>query len=227
MTIRALREEIPYRHIAVEGVFKSGKTKLAGLLAQRLNARVVLDKGDNPYLKDFYDEKEGASFLAQLVFLINRYHQQSRLVQRELFEDWIVCDYMFDKDKVFAYQTLTDDELVVYERIYAILSERVPRPDFVVYLQISVPTLIKRIARDGNLLEKGISEKYLENIVEAFDYFFFNYQATPLLVVKADELDFGREEDVLEILDQVKLVKKSPLFYVPLSRSGGRTIPKG
>jgi deoxyadenosine/deoxycytidine kinase len=227
MSPKPLRDEIPYRHIAVEGVFKSGKTRLAGLLAQRLEARVVLDKGDNPYLKDFYDEKEGASFLAQLVFLINRYHQQARLVQRELFEDRIVCDYMFEKDKVFAYQTLTDDELVVYERIYSILSERVPRPDFVVYLQISVPTLLKRIARDGNLLEKNISEKYLENVVEAFDYFFFNYQATPLLVVKADELDFGREEDVLELLDQVKLVKKSPLFYVPLSRAAGRGGPKG
>jgi deoxyguanosine kinase len=225
MTTKALREEIPYRHIAVEGVFKSGKSKLAGLIAQRLGARAALDKTDNPYLKDFYDEKEGASFLAQLVFLVNRYHQQARLVQRELFEDRIVCDYLFEKDKIYAYQTLTDDELVVYERIYTILSERVPRPDFVVYLQISVPTLIKRIGREGNLLEKNVSEKYLEDIIEAYDYFFFNYQATPLLVVKADELDFSREEDVLELLDQVKLVKKSPLFYVPLSRSN-RSIPR-
>jgi deoxyadenosine/deoxycytidine kinase len=225
MTTKALREEIPYRHIAVEGVFKSGKSKLAGLIAQRLDARVVLDKTDNPYLKDFYDEKEGASFLAQLVFLVNRYHQQARLVQRDLFEDRIVADYLFEKDKIYAYQTLTDDELVVYERIYAILSERVPRPDFVIYLQISVPTLLRRIGREGNLFEKNISEKYLENVVEAYDYFFFNYQATPLLVVKADELDFGREEDVLELLDQAKQVKKSPLFYVPLSRSN-RIVPK-
>jgi len=225
MTAKTLREEIPYRHIAVEGVFRSGKSKLAGLIAQRLNARVVHDKADNPYLKDFYDEKEGASFLAQLVFLINRYHQQARLVQRDLFEDRIVSDYLFEKDKIYAYQTLTDDELVVYERIYSILTERVPRPDFVVYLQISVPTLTRRIAKEGNLLEKNISEKYLEDIVEAFDYFFFNYQATPLLVVKADELDFSREEDLLELLDQVKLVKKSPLFYVPLSRSN-RSVPR-
>lgn len=214
------KTDITFKHIALEGVFKSGKAKLANLLAQKIGGKVVLDKTENPYLKDFYDEKEGASFLAQLVFLVNRYHQQARLVQRDLFEERIICDYIFEKDKIYAYQTLSDEELVVYERIYGVLAERVPKPDLVVFLQISLPTLLRRIAKEGSALEKNISEKYLQDLVEAFDYFFFNYQATPLLVIKSDELDLTREEDVLDVIDQVGQMKKTPLFYVPQSYAG-------
>lgn len=214
------KQKIEFKHIAVEGVFKSGKTKLAGLLAQRLGGKVVLDKPENPYLKDFYDEKEGAAFLAQLVFLVNRYHQQARLVQRDLFEERIFCDYVFEKDKIYSYQTLSDDELVVYEKIYGVLSERIPKPDLVIYLQISLPTFVKRIAKEGSALEKNISEKYLQDLIEAFDYFFFNYQATPLLVIKSDELDLAREADIEDIIDQIRQMKKASLFYVPPSYAG-------
>jgi deoxyadenosine/deoxycytidine kinase len=210
--------EIIFKHIAIEGVLKSGKTKLANSLAQKIGGRVIVDRLENPYLKDFYDEKEGASFLAQLVFLVNRYYQQSRLMQRDLFEDRVICDYIIEKDKIYAYQTLTDDELIVYERIYSILADRVARPDLVIYLQISLPSLLKRIAKEGSALEKNISEKYLEDILEAFDYFFFNYQAKPLLVIKADDLDFSQEEDIIDIVDKIKEMKKSPLYYVPLSK---------
>jgi deoxyadenosine/deoxycytidine kinase len=214
------KQEIEFKHIAVEGVFKSGKTKLAGLLAQRLGGKVVLDKPENPYLKDFYDEKEGAAFLTQLVFLVNRYYQQARLVQRDLFEERIFCDYVFEKDKIYSYQTLSDDELVVYEKIYGVLSERIPKPDLVIYLQISLPTFVKRIAKEGSALEKNISEKYLQDLIEAFDYFFFNYQATPLLVIKSDELDLAREADIEDIIDQIRQMKKASLFYVPPSYAG-------
>ncbi|UCC39826.1 MAG: deoxynucleoside kinase [Candidatus Aminicenantes bacterium] len=210
--------EIIFKHIAIEGVLKSGKAKLANSLAQKIGGRVIFDRPENPYLKDFYDEKEGAAFLAQLVFLVNRYYQQSRLMQRDLFEERVICDYIIEKDKIYAYQTLTDDELIVYERIYSILADRVARPDLVIYLQISLPSLLKRIAKEGSALEKNISEKYLEDILEALDYFFFNYQAAPLLVVKADDLNFSREEDILDIVDKIKEMKKSPLYYVPLSK---------
>jgi len=213
------KEEISSRHIAVEGVFRSGKTKLANILAQKIGGKLVLDPTENPYIKDFYNEKEGAAFLAQLVFLVNRYNQQVRLAQRDLFNDRIICDYLFEKDKIYAYQTLTDDELVVYERIYNVLSERVPRADLVIYLQVSLSTLLKRISREGTSLEKNISEKYIEDLIEAFDYFFFNYQAAPLLVIKADDLDLSREEDIMDILEQIQLMKKSPLYYVPMSKS--------
>jgi len=211
------KPDLPFQHIAIEGVPKSQKTKLTQVLASLIGGRVVLDRTENPYLKDFYDEKEGASFLTQLVFLVNRYHQQLRLSQRDLFEERVINDYLFEKDKIYAYQTLSDDELVVYDRIFGILAERLPRPDLVVYLQISLPTLLKRIAKDGNPMEKSISEKYLGDLVEAFDYFFFNYQAAPLLVVKADELDLTREEEIADIVAKVGQVKKGPLYYVPES----------
>jgi len=218
--------EIPFKHIAVEGVFLSRKTQLANVLGQRIGGKIILDHVGNPYLKDFYNERDGAAFLAQLVFLANRYHQQLRLLQRDLFVDRIICDYLFEKDKIYAYQTLTDDELLVYEKIYGILSERVPKPDLVIYLQVSLSTLVRRIAKEGDEVEKNISEKFLEDIVEAFDYFFFNYQSAPLLVVKADDLDFTREEDVLDLLDQVRDMKKSSLYYVPQSY-GGKNVKKG
>jgi len=211
-------EQILFNHIAVEGVFRSGKQKLADILVQKIGGKIVSDSVDNPYLRDFYNEKEGAAFLAQLVFLVSRYHQQMRLMQRDLFEERIICDYLFEKDKIYAYQTLTDDELIVYEKIYSIFAERVAKPDLVIYLQISLPTLLKRIATDGSALEKNISEKYLEDILEAYDYFFFNYQAAPLLVVKADNLDFEREEDIMDLVDKIKQMKKSPLYYVPLGK---------
>jgi deoxyadenosine/deoxycytidine kinase len=218
--------EVPFKHIAVDGVFRSRKTQLANILAQRIGGKVVFDHVGNPYLKDFYNEKEGSAFLTQLVFLANRYNQQLRLLQRDLFVDRIICDYLFEKDKIYAYQTLTDDELLVYEKIYGILSERVPKPDLVIYLQISLATLIRRIAKEGDVVEKNISEKYLEDIVEAFDYFFFNYQGAPLLVIKADDLDFSREDDVQDVIGQIRDMKKSSLYYVPQSY-GGKSPRKG
>lgn len=212
-------KDIPFRHIAVDGLLRSGKTQLSNILAKRLKGRVILDRAENPYLKDFYEEKEGAAFLTQLVFLVNRYHQQSSLMQRSLFDERIICDYIFEKDKIYAYQTLTDDELIVYEKIYSVFAERVSRPDLAVYLQISLPILLRKIAKEGSELEKNISEKYLEDISEAYDYFFFNYQATPLLVVKADNLDFGRDEDIEDLIDKIVQMKKDTLYYVPLSKS--------
>lgn len=213
------QDDIIFKHIAIEGVLRSGKTRLAGIMAKRLGGKTYLDREENPYLKDFYDEKEGAAFLTQLVYLVNRYHQQSKLLQRNLFDDRVICDYLFEKDKIYAYQTLADDELLVYEKIFSVFSDRVAKPDLVVFLQLSLPTLQERLAREGTPLEKNISEKYLEDIVEAFNYFFFNYQASPLLVVKADELDFNCEEDINDLLEKIRQMKKSPLFYVPLSRS--------
>ncbi|NOR52855.1 MAG: hypothetical protein GQ536_02045 [Candidatus Aminicenantes bacterium] len=210
--------EIIFRHIAIEGIIKSGKTKLANVLAERIGGKVVFDIIENPYIRDFYEEKEGAAFLTQLVFLVSRYHQQAMLMQRDLFEERVICDYLFEKDKIYAYQTLADEELIVYERIYSILSERIAKPDLTIYLQVSLPTLLKRMAREGSALEKNISEKYLESILEAFDYFFFNYKAAPLLVVKSDELDFGKEDVIMDLVDKIRHMKKSPLYYVPLSK---------
>jgi len=216
------REPLIFKHIAVEGVPKSRKDQFVRVLSQKLSGRLILDKRDNPYLREFYDEKEGAALLAQLVFLVNRYHQQVSLAQRDLFAERVICDYLFEKDKIYAYQTLTDEELIVYDRIFGILSERITKPDLTIYLQISLPTLLGRIERDGDALEKSISEKYLSDLVEAFDYFFFNYQATPLLMIKADDLDLNREDDIMEVIHQVEQMKKGSLYYVPQSYAARR-----
>lgn len=213
------KDEIIFKHIALEGILKSGKTKLANVLAQKIGGKAIFDHAENPYIKDFYNEKEGAAFLAQLVFLVNRYHQQARLMQRDLFEERVICDYLFEKDKIYAYQTLSNDELVVYEKIFSLLSDRVAKPDLVIYLQISLPTLLKRIAKEGSALEKNISEKYLKDVLEAFDYFFFHYQAASLLVVKSDELDFDKEDDIDDLIEKIRHMNKSPLYYVPISKS--------
>ena len=212
------REKIHFQHIAIDGVMRSGKTKVTEILSKRIGGQVVFDRKDNPYLKDFYEEKEGAAFLAQLVFLVNRNLQQTRLLQRNLFEERIICDYLFEKDKIYAYQVLADDELIVYEKIFSIFNERIPKPDLVVYLQISLSCLLKKIEREGTPLEKNISEKYLEDLIEAFDYFFFNYQEAPLLVVKADDLDWNQDEDIDDLINKIGQMKKSPLFYVPLGK---------
>ncbi len=164
--------------------------------------------------------------MTQLVYLVNRYHQQSTLLQRDLFSERIICDYLFEKDKIYAYQTLTDEELIVYEKIFGIFYEKVAKPDLTIYLQISLDTILERISKTGSEMEKNISEKYLEDILEAFDYFFFNYQATPLLVVKADNLDFERKEDVEDIADKVAQMKKNTLYYVPLDRQNQKKREK-
>jgi len=216
------KESLIIKHIAVEGVPKSQKSRFAHLLAQKIGGRIIMDKKDNPYLRDFYDEKEGAALLSQLVFLVNRYHQQIALAQRDLFAARVICNYLFEKDKIYAYQTLTDEELIVYDRIFSILSERIAKPDLTIYLQISLATLLKRIERGGIALEKSISEKYLSDLVEAFDYFFFNYQATPLLVIKADDLDLSREDDIIDIVHQIEQLRKGPLYYVPQSYAARR-----
>jgi len=101
-------DNFKFQHIAIEGVMNSGKTKLAEMLAKKTGAKAVFDRKDNPYLKEFYNESKGASFLTQLVFLVNRYHQQTQLLQRDLFQERIISDYLFEKDKIYAYQTLAD-----------------------------------------------------------------------------------------------------------------------
>lgn len=219
-------KNIPFNHIAVEGMIKSGKGKLVQAIAKQIGARAVFDHTDNPYLEDFYEEKEGSAFLTQLVFMVNRYHQQSRLLQRELFSERIICDYLFEKDKIYAYQTLTDEELIVYDKIFSIFYEKIAKPDLTIYLQVSLPTILSRISRTGTDIEKNISEKYLEDIVEAFDYFFFNYQATPLLVVKADDLDFETKDEVDDIIDKITQMKKNTLYYVPLGKTNQKERDK-
>src|SRR5258705_12504451 len=161
------------RFIAVEGPIGVGKSSLVDLLATRFNAVKVKEQIENPFLRDFYREKPGAAFQAQLFFLLNRYMQQRDLSQSDLFQQVTLCDYIFAKDKIFAYLNLDDSELMLYERLYGLLSEKVPRPDLVIYLQGTTQILTERIRKRRRDYESDISEKYLEDLNQAYNYFFY------------------------------------------------------
>ncbi|HET6373241.1 MAG TPA: deoxynucleoside kinase [Candidatus Polarisedimenticolia bacterium] len=207
------------RFIAVEGPIGVGKSSLVDLLVARFNAVKVLEKIENPFLRDFYNEKPGAAFQAQLFFLLNRFMQQRDLSQSDLFQQFTLCDYIFAKDKIFAYLNLSDSELMLYERLYALLSEKVPRPDLVIYLQASTPVLMERIRKRHRDYESEISPKYLEDLNQAYNYFFYHYSETPLLVINTTDIDFVQNESDLEdLVAQIGSMGRGVQYYRPMSK---------
>ncbi|HZI94623.1 MAG TPA: deoxynucleoside kinase [Patescibacteria group bacterium] len=207
------------RFIAVEGPIGVGKSSLVELLATRFNAVKVKEQIENPFLRDFYQEKPGAAFQAQLFFLLNRFVQQRDLSQSDLFQQFTLCDYIFAKDKIFAYLNLDDSELMLYERLYALLSEKVPRPDLVIYLQASTAVLQERIQKRHRDYESEISGKYLEDLNQAYNYFFYHYTETPLLVINTTDIDFvENESDLEDLVAQIKGMGKGVQYYMPMSK---------
>jgi len=207
------------RFIAVEGPIGVGKSSLVELLATRFSAVKVKEQIENPFLRDFYQEKPGAAFQAQLFFLLNRFVQQRDLSQSDLFQQVTLCDYIFAKDKIFAYLNLDDSELMLYERLYALLSEKVPRPDLVIYLQATTPVLLERIRKRHRDYEAEISAKYLEDLNQAYNYFFYHYTETPLLVISTTDIDFvENESDLEDLVAQIKNMGKGVQYYMPMSK---------
>ncbi|HEY3177216.1 MAG TPA: deoxynucleoside kinase [Candidatus Polarisedimenticolia bacterium] len=207
------------RFIAVEGPIGVGKSSLVELLATRFNAVKIKEQIENPFLRDFYREKPGAAFQAQLFFLLNRFVQQRDLSQTDLFQQVTLCDYIFAKDKIFAYLNLDDSELMIYERIYALLSEKVPRPDLVIYLQGTAEILVERIRKRSRDYEADISEKYLEDLIQAYNYFFYHYKETPLLVINTTDIDFvENESDLEDLVTQISNMGKGVQYYRPMSK---------
>ena len=180
-----------FQYIALEGPIGVGKTAVVQRLAEKLDATKVLEEwGENPFLKPFYDGKNGAVFQVELFFLLSRYRQQQELLQRRLFQQLTISDYIFEKSKIFAYLNLDDSELLIYEKLYGLLTDGVPRPDLVVYLQASTEILMKRIRARGRPEEAQLSEEYLAEVNRAYNYYFFHYTQTPLLVVNTTDVDF-------------------------------------
>ncbi len=208
---------LPFRHIAIEGPIGVGKTSLVNLLAKRFRGTKVLEDVDNPFLDDFYKDKRGAAFRCQLFFLLSRFDQQRSISQRDLFTELIVADYAFPKDKIFAYLTLEDSELLIYNRLYELLCESVPKPDLVIYLQGNLDTLLKRIKKRGKAYEKAISAQYLRELSEAYSHYFYRYDETPLLVVNTSEIDFvNTPEHFDQLVEQIRNAQKGTQYYVPL-----------
>jgi deoxyadenosine/deoxycytidine kinase len=208
-----------FQYIAIEGPLSVGKSSLADRLAARLDASVVLEDTDNPFLGDFYAGRAGAALQAQLFFLLNRHRQQLTLQQTNLFSQATVCDYLFDKDKIFAYLNLDDNELFIYQRLYDLLVKDVPAPDLVVYLQAPTDVLLKRIRdrakRDGRE-PHAPGTNYIRELNEAYKHFFFHYTATPLLVVETSHVDLHGSDDALDdLIRQIKTMKGGTRYYVP------------
>jgi deoxyadenosine/deoxycytidine kinase len=206
-----------FQYIAVEGVIGVGKTQVVERLAERLDAVTVLEEwGSNPFLKPFYEGATGAAFQVELFFLLSRYRQQQELLQRNLFQQYTVADYVFEKSRLFSYLNLEDSELLIYERLYALLGETVPRPDLVVYLQAPTEVLLKRIRTRGRPEESRLSEEYLAEVNRAYNHYFFHYAQTPLLVVNTTDLDFvKRPEDLDDLMKQIQGMGKGTQYYVP------------
>ncbi len=202
------------RHVAIEGPIGVGKTALARLLAARFDARQVLEAPDNPFLADFYKDQKGSAFATQIWFLIARHQQWKGLAQGDLFQDAIVSDYIFEKERIFAALNLDDSELATYERLFRILAADAPRPDLVIYLQARVKHLMSRIQRRGRGAERRISEGYLAEVVKAYDRFFFRYEQAPLLVVDTNETDFTEGEgDLDHLIERIEAMDRGGVEY--------------
>lgn len=208
--------ELP-RYIAVEGPIRVGKSTLARILAERLNAQRVAEPDENPFLKAFYDGDRGAAFQAQFAFLARRFEQLKALDVGARSNKTVVADYIFEKDKLFAYLNLSDVELETYNRYYNYFREQLPTPDLVIYLQASPEVLRKRLKKKSVAAERGISQDYLEAVVKAYEHFFFHYTASDLLIVNTSDIDFvDRNEDLQELLRKVSEPIKGTQYFLPL-----------
>jgi deoxyadenosine/deoxycytidine kinase len=212
---------VEFRHLAIEGPAGVGKSALADRLGTRLEGTIVLDDTDNPFLADFYTGRAGAAFQAQLFFTLARHRQQTQLRQSDLFSQMTVCDYLFERDKIYAYLNLDDNELFVYQKVYDLLAQDVPAPDLVVYLQTPTDLLRKRLRERprANPDAPSLDSDYVTELNEAYNHFFFHYTATPLLVVETSQLDrtWG-DEAVDDLVKQLRTMGHGTRYYVPRTK---------
>lgn len=205
------------RYIAIEGPIGVGKTSLTEMLAKEFSGRVLTEEVDsNPFLAKFYEDTRKYALQTQLFFLLSRYQQQKFMFQQELFSSSIVSDYLFAKDKIFAYLNLDENELSLYEQVFRLLDMRIPKPDLVIYLQASTEVLQDRIRKRNKDYEQNIKEDYLERLVEAYNRYFFYYNETPLLVVNTTDIDFVENPpDLADLVREIKSMKGGAHHYIP------------
>ena len=205
------------RYIAVEGPIRVGKSTLARILADRLNAQRVIEPEENPFLHSFYEGDRGAAFQAQFAFLVRRFEQLRALDLAAPSQRTLVADFIFEKDKLFACLNLSDVELETYNRYYNFFREQLPTPDLVIYLQATPEVLKKRLKKRNAPGEKAISDDYLEEVIKAYEHFFFHYTSSDLLIVNTSEIDFvDHNEDLKELLRKVTEPIKGTQYFLPL-----------
>jgi deoxyadenosine/deoxycytidine kinase len=195
-------------YIAIEGPIGVGKTTLVEMLCRHFNGRVALELAEeNPFLDDFYRNRERYAFHTQMFFLMSRFRQQEEFSSFDLFSQVVISDYLFAKDRVFARINLSDRELALYDRVAAVLEQNIIWPDLVIYLTASLETLLRRIKKRDRHFERGFDREYLEALCESYSEYFFHHDRTPLLVVRTDNVDFARERDKFEYL-AAKIISK-------------------
>jgi deoxyadenosine/deoxycytidine kinase len=208
-----------FQYIAIEGPIGVGKTALAERLAVRLDATTILEDTENPFLEDFYRGRTGSALQAQLFYLLSRHRQQLAVRQGDLFTQSTVSDYLFDKDKIFAYLNLDDNELFIYQRLYDLLARDVSSPDLVIYLQAPTDVLVRRVRERSRESDRDTLDPdpgYLRELNEAYQHFFFHYTSTPLLVVETSQLDLaGSDGAVDDLIKQINGMGRGTQYYVP------------
>lgn len=210
------------RYVAIEGPIGVGKTTLTHLLARHFEARVVLEEfEDNPFLREFYRDKTRVAFQTQVYFLMARFKQQEHLRQTDLFSRAIVSDYLFAKDRIFAYLNLSEPELQLYEKIYDLLRPRLLQPDLVVYLQARPEVLLKRLRKRGRDFEQTVEITYLEELMRSYNQFFYRYDETPLLIVDTSDIDFVNNPlDFSALVQMIRTTKTGTHHHAPRAAEG-------
>ena len=206
------------RFIVIEGPIGVGKTTLARRLAETFGSELLLEGAeDNPFLERYYEDPRAGALPVQMFFLFQRARQMQELRQGDMFEPVRVADFMLEKDRLFAEMTLDPDELALYEQAYSLLTMDAPRPDLVIYLQAPVEVLLQRIAKRGRSGEEYINGDYLRKVMDGYSRFFYDYEATPLLIVNAAEIDLAQSDaDYIMLLEQIREVKRGRHYFNPV-----------
>jgi len=216
-------DPLGFHYVSVDGPIGVGKTTLVEMLARRYEGVKILEDVDNPFLGDFYQDRPGAAFQTELYFLLSRYKQQQEIAQRELFDRLLVSDYTFQKNRIFAYLNLSDDELMLFDKLYALLEPQIPVPDLVLYLVADVDTCMERIRRRARNVEKTIAEEYIAELIDAYNHYYHYYDRSPLLVVDTRHLNFPqRPEDFDELLHRLARPIRGTEYFQPLGSSSVR-----
>jgi len=214
-----LKIGIPQHYIVIECPLWVGKTSLAVKLAEKINAQTLLENTeDNPFLDKFYQNPKRYGFQIQMFFLLRRYQHSMEINQRGLFKRVIVSDYLFDKDRIFARTNLDDNEFWLYEQLFQLLKKRISPPDLVIFLQAKTEILMERIRKRDMEYERAINFRYLDEINQAFNEFFFHYSDAPMLVVNASNIDFVNiPEDFEDLVNEIKKIRSGTQYYIPVS----------